>query len=210
MQEVIGQGCFHQWCEHYGGSFKSADALFKSWSKHIKRVKNEVSSIISDLVDRGFYVIHYESSWTKDDGNRSREFVGMFIHRDIYSEFERFCKDDQSFEYIFTDAETEVEIRKKEGGKFGQNFSRELRGEPVHIVRHPDNSYQFYAYKYYPIGPMFSLREGVANHIINNYIYAMVYSRDSNPSIRILIFLKCFLDRHVEKSRIYNIKTLCE
>lgn len=189
-REITGVDCFHKFCENRGRTFSSIQDLTIWWRRHVVSARNQLTDRLAELIRHGLIVIHYESGTLTSDENRSREYAAMLLHRDHFMLFKEFCKDDQRFIYLFTDADREKTICESENGVVNVK-----KRQPLLVTCDVGAKYYHYAMVWWPLATMFRLQSDVANHLMNNYVLAQICEREVTPTSRILTFLECFVAR---------------
>jgi len=142
----------------------------------------EDASRLAALVRGDFIPIQYEEGGLQTDECRSREYCSVLIHRDLYDCLFEMCDTDESYEYIFSDAENEMQ-----GGDH-------LKRKKIIVTIDTPSRYYVYAYARWPISTMFKLPHAFADTLLNNYIHFQIYTRGCGESRNVLVFLQCFLD----------------
>jgi hypothetical protein len=196
FRETLGSDCFADFCRLRGKQFTSLETLTRWWTVRLSSIHTEAADIVRVLLNRGLLIIQYEPGVLVSDGCRSREYVMALVHRDVFPAFEEFCQDDETFEYIFTDAETESALKKKE--KALGKVDIDARKARIMTMDQITN-YYVYAQVHFPIAPLFHLQERLANHILNNYVCVQVFGRECKESTSVLAFLRCFTERIVDQ-----------
>lgn len=181
MRSTVGLDCFHEWCVETAPD--SVSRLVTEWRDKIAVIGGDQCGRIQALIADNFIPIQYESGMLRDDECRSREYCSVLVHRDLYSELYEFCADDETFEYIFSDAENEI--------SGGPHDARKKMIVTVDV----ENRYYVYAYARWPVSTMFTVGETLADTLLNNYIHFQIYTRECGDSQRVLVFLQCFRDR---------------
>lgn len=190
LRSKIGVDCFRQFCADRGKTFASLQDLSLWWRRHVSAAHSVVTDRIAALVKQSLLVIHYESGLLVEDDNRSREYAAVLFHRDHYPLMREFCKEDQRFEFLFTDADREKALCERERGVIDKKERR-----PILVACDVAARYYHYAMLWWPLATMFDLRPEVAEHIMNNYVLLQIFEREIVPQAHVLTFLECFAVR---------------
>lgn len=195
IREKLGLGAFVDFCSErpHAGNYQ---ALCDLWASTLQNLRSDpVVNDITSLIKYGMLVVHYEPGVLASDDHRAREYLSAFVHRDRFDLLKEMAEGDEDFEYIFTDAEEEVKLASTD-----KTSKDNKHRKPVLIAE--DDDYHVYAFLHFPIGPLFDLKEAVANDILNNFVYVQVMAREYRPSSRVVIWWKCLLERVIKNTEV--------